>query len=586
MAAPAPAATGLNRGTAQALLELASAKHGEDWAESMRRIVQLDAEVISIERVSFWSLRDEPASIHCEAGYVASSGAFEHGASLLRSDHPAYFDAILKARIVSVDDVYGDPRVHELRDYCLARGISSMLDVPVWLDGRLAGVLCHEHVGAKRRWSAVDEDFAVGVGQVVASTLAVRAQTCAEAASRRAAFLDSVSRLITRSLEMNDIASSTLGLVVPQLADFAMIWALLSDGFLKGIGSTHADPTMRRLVEEVMLAATEAKVPGLLHQGQSLLVPNASPTALRRYGVPKAQRARFATLGLRTAMLVPLAIAGKVVGVMALFATHRHYRGEDLGLAEGVGARVAGALENARLYEVARDAIRARDDFLVLAAHELRTPLAALQLMADGVLRRGRRGGGAGEIMGDDAQARQVRRLSALVEHMFDALHIRAEGMALSLESCDLATIVKERVERSGERAQCVGCAISVSAESSVPGRWDCARVGQLVDELLDNAIKFGRGHPIEITADRDAANAVLTVRDHGIGIPADRLALIFSPFERSVPKENFGGLGLGLFIAKAIVEAHRGSIVATSRLGEGSTFVVRLPLAGGASAS
>jgi signal transduction histidine kinase len=101
-----------------------------------------------------------------------------------------------------------------------------------------------------------------------------------------------------------------------------------------------------------------------------------------------------------------------------------------------------------------------------------------------------------------------------------------------------------------------------------------------VVDRLLDNAIQFGQGKPIEVALERNGTQAVLVVRDHGLGIAAERLPSIFAPFERAVPKERFGGLGLGLYIAKSIIEAHGGSIAVTSRLAEGAVFVVRLPLA------
>ena len=566
------------RGAARALLELASTASGQDWDESIRHIVQVDAEVTHIERVSFWSLREETASIHCDAGYIASTGVFERGTTLSKSDHPAYFNAILEARIVSVEDVRADPRTRDLLDYCAARGISSMLDIPVWLDGRLAGVLCHEHVGAKRRWGPADEDFATGVGQVVASSLAARARTGAEVITRRAAFLDSVSRSILPSLEVSEIGRRVVGLVVPGLADFAMVWALNADGVLEGVASTHADRRKGDLVHEIMRTGAESGLlQMLLRQSRSLLLPDASPSALERYHIGPAQRDRFAKIGLRTAMVVPLAGAGKVVGLLALFAANRHYRSDDLALAEGVAERIAAALENARLYQIARDAIRARDDFLVLAAHELRTPLTALQLMMDNVRRRGLRGAGAGETTELDALARQVRRLGALVERILDALRVRTESIALAIDSCDLAKIARDRVGAWSQRARSAGCAITVRGESSVVGRWDGARVAQVIDDLLDNAIKFGGGKPVEVTVGRRGRYAVVTVRDHGSGIAADRLASIFSPFERGIAKDDFGGLGLGLFIAKAIVEAHRGSITATSRPGEGTTFIVRL---------
>jgi signal transduction histidine kinase len=568
-------------GAAQALLELTCTAPGE-WDASIRRIVQYDAEVIHVERVSFWSLRDETTGIHCEAGYVASSGLFERGATILRSHHAAYFNALREARILEIEDVGTDARMtRELRAYCAAHGISSKLDVPVWVDGQLAGVLCHEQVGARRSWKAGDEDFAAGVGQVVASALAVRAQTSAEAGMRRAAFLDDVSRLILQSLDVQQIATRVLGLVVPRLADSAAFWTLNREGALEYLGSTDADPHLADVVVDLARVATRAGVPristNVVVQGQSLLVPSISPAALKRAGFGPRQRARFAKLGVRTAMVVPLAVAGKASGAVMLFARSRHYGSDDLQLAEDVAERVAAALENARLYEMTRDAVRSRDDFLLLASHELRTPLAALQLISDDVLRRGH----SGPATGGQAIATQVRRLSALVQHMVDALQIRADGITLALESCDLATIVEECVKRVARRARRAGSAMRLRAESPLPGRWDRARVALLVDDLLDNALKFGAGKPIEIDLRRDEPGAVLRIRDHGMGIPPALRTSIFAPFERGVPKEHFGGLGLGLYIAKAIAEAHRGSIAVTSRVGKGSTFVVRLPLDG-----
>jgi signal transduction histidine kinase len=162
---------------------------------------------------------------------------------------------------------------------------------------------------------------------------------------------------------------------------------------------------------------------------------------------------------------------------------------------------------------------------------------------------------------------------------MLDASHIRAEGISLTLDFCDLAAIVAARVKSTTERARGAGCAITVRGASSVVGRWDRRRVTQVVDELLDNAIKFGARAPIEIELSHDETEAVLSVRDYGPSIAPERLRSIFSPFERNVPKEYFGGLGLGLYIAKAIVEAHGGSIAASSSGRDGTTFVVRLPL-------
>jgi signal transduction histidine kinase len=316
-------------------------------------------------------------------------------------------------------------------------------------------------------------------------------------------------------------------------------------------------------------------------EGQSLLFSEVLPATFDHSD--EAQRDRLKALNPRTAVLVPLSVAGRTVGAMSLAASDRYYRGEDLGLAEAVASRVAAALENARLYDVARRAIATRDEFLHLAAHELRTPLTALQLVAEGAARRAGSGGGA-DASGA-AIVRQVRRLGALVEHMLDAARIQTGGIALTPESYDLRSVVLDRAGMAAGRAARQGSALSVHAEMPLRGRWDRARIGQVIDELLDNAIRFGSGRPVDVTLARDDGWAVLAVRDQGIGVPADRLASIFSPFERAAPREQFGGLGLGLYIAKAIVEAHGGSIAVESHLGMGTTFVVRLPIAGSAPA-
>jgi signal transduction histidine kinase len=250
-----------------------------------------------------------------------------------------------------------------------------------------------------------------------------------------------------------------------------------------------------------------------------------------------------------------------------------------LTLAEDVGDRLAAALENARLYQAARDAIRARDDFLVLAAHELRTPLAALQLVADKAVRddpRVKQTVGAPE---SETIARQVRRLSALVERILDVSRIRAEGITLNLDTCDLGAIAADRVKAAQDRARRAGSSIVMNRGPSVVGRWDRARVADIVDALVDNAIKFSGGKPIEVEVGHRGSQALLTVLDHGVGIPPDHAESVFSPFERTPSKEHFGGLGLGLYLAREIAEAHGGSIEVTSRVDQGTTFVVRLPL-------
>ncbi len=562
----------------RALLELTSTSAHEEWKTALRRVLQFDADTLHVERVSFWSLVQETESIYCDAGYIVSSRTFERGARLFESEHQDYFDAIRGARILGIEDVSTDPRTRTLRGYTAVRGIKSMLDIPVLIDGRLAGVLCHEHVGAKRRWLPEEQDFAAGAGRVLATALSERALTLAGSSARRAAFLDSVSRGVLPSLDVSEIARQVVALVVPRFAEIVAIYMMNPDGVLEALASTHADPARRDIVAQ---AAREAcglpRSPGLnyvITQGQSLLYPELNDAALG--SLSAAQQARIRELGVSTITMVPLNAGGRTFGAMMWATGGRNYSAEDMGLAEGVADRLAAALENARLYGLAQQAIHARDEFLILAAHELRTPLTALELFVQASQSGGRF---AAADEGVRRVVRQVRRLSTLVERLCDAASIGAEGIVLTLESCDLAAIVRERADAALERTRPAGPSIAVRTPAYVRGRWDRTRMAQLVDELLQNAIKFGQDKPIEVALDRQGGCAVLVVRDQGVGIPADRLASVFAPFERASRKDYPGGLGLGLHVAKAIVEAHRGSIEATSSPAGGTTLRAKLPI-------
>jgi signal transduction histidine kinase len=239
---------------------------------------------------------------------------------------------------------------------------------------------------------------------------------------------------------------------------------------------------------------------------------------------------------------------------------------------------VAAALENARLHELSREAIRSRDDLLILTTHELRTPMTALELATNTLLRHEARSGDGPQLGRTETVARHVQRMSAVVEHIIDALRIRVQGVVLSREPCDLALIARTAAVAASERVRRT-TPIEVRAEAPVIGCWDKGGLERVTRELLDNAVKFGERKPIEVAAFREGEQAVLRVRDHGIEIPDESMTSIFSPFERAVSKDNYGGLGLGLYVAKAIAEGHGGSIRVTSDRAEGTTFVVRLPL-------
>lgn len=238
------------------------------------------------------------------------------------------------------------------------------------------------------------------------------------------------------------------------------------------------------------------------------------------------------------------------------------------------------AAERARLVEELRRAVTLRDDFLAVAAHELRTPITSLQLQLQ---LAGRQLGARPSVDPGprlENANRQAGRLRRLVDALLDASCITAGPPALAREACDLAEIARDTIARLDEDARKAGCAIALTAAAPARGYWDRACLERVLTNLLTNALKFGAGKPVEVVVSADEGAATLVVRDQGIGIPPEALERVFHKFERGVSARAYGGLGLGLFISREIAAAHGGTLRAESVPGRGAALVLVLPIA------
>jgi PAS domain S-box-containing protein len=228
-----------------------------------------------------------------------------------------------------------------------------------------------------------------------------------------------------------------------------------------------------------------------------------------------------------------------------------------------------------------REAVRVRDEFLQIASHELNTPLTPLTLKLSSLQRLADSGTLSPDAVRGHVEVarRQVRRLGGLIRDLLDVTRLSRGRLQLSLADASLSDLVAAVAERCAAEAQRSGCRVDLAIAPEVTGHWDGGRLEQVVENLLGNAFKYGQGRPIHVEVKRDGASAVLVVRDEGIGIEAEALPRIFDKFERAASARHHGGLGLGLYIVKQIVDGHGGSIRATSEPGHGATFEVRLPL-------
>jgi signal transduction histidine kinase len=263
---------------------------------------------------------------------------------------------------------------------------------------------------------------------------------------------------------------------------------------------------------------------------------------------------------------------------------------EDLSYASRQRAEAETALrlvaeERERLLEDRRQAVAARDQFLAVAAHELRTPLATLAMLVDHLIvpplphATTEPGGVVVQKRQLAMVKRQVDRLTALVVEMLDVSRITDGRLQLSLGPVDLRDVIREVLDRFAPEIQRCHVTVRVNAPDPAPGIWDAARIDQVITNLISNALKYGAGRPIEVSVRVEASQAVVVVRDHGIGIPEDEQSKIFGPFARVVAAKHHAGLGLGLWIAQQFVQASGGRIKVNSRPGQGSTFCVELPL-------
>ena len=278
--------------------------------------------------------------------------------------------------------------------------------------------------------------------------------------------------------------------------------------------------------------------------------------------------------------------SGEVIG--GLFFGHSRagvFSEREEKLVAGIAAQAAIAIDNAKLYQRAQQAIGVRDEFLSIASHELKTPISTVKMQ----LQMFRRMIGRSEavapawdkfVKGLDACDRQVARLVALVEDLLNVTQITAGRLSFRYEATDLVDLTK-RVVQHVAAPDTTPYEVRVEAPDSLTIDCDRFRTEQVVINLLTNALKYGEGKPIHVVVDAtsDGTAATIKVTDHGIGIEPDHQARIFERFQRAVSHKNISGLGLGLYIAKQIVDAHDGRITVESTPGQGSTFTVVLPI-------
>ena len=475
-------------------------------------------------------------------------------------------------------------------------GIRSMLIVPLTIGGTVAGTLVVYH-RADHLFSEVEVEAGRALGNLASAAMTTaelyesqrRHRQDAERANRQAEFLAAASAALGGSLDYERTLAAVADLAVPHVADWCVIDIVEEDRSTKRLAVAHVDPAKVAIARALLERYPENpespyNFRQVIRTGTPIMLEHISDALLTASARDADHLRLLRELGPSSFMSVPLVAQHSTIGVITFIAaeSQRHYTAADLRFAEDVAARAALAVDKSRAYKQANDANRLKDEFLATLSHELRTPLNAILGYAR-IVR-------SGALTGDkharalETIERNATSLTQIVEDVLDVSRIVTGRLRLNVQPVELPALVTDAVQTILPAADAKGVRIEPVLDSSgayVSG--DAERLLQVVWNLLSNAVKFTpRGGRVQVRLERIDSHVEIIVSDTGIGISADFLPHMFAAFRQadSTFTRERGGLGLGLAIAKRLVEMHGGTIEATSEgLGKGSTFRVRLPL-------
>jgi signal transduction histidine kinase/DNA-binding NarL/FixJ family response regulator len=415
---------------------------------------------------------------------------------------------------------------------------------------------------------------------------AERARERAVRAKQRAAFAASATTALIASLDFESTLRTVAEQAVRGLADFCIIDLVEEDGAARRVVVTHADPARQSIAEQLLPHAIDRNRPHPMAEALRTRAPVLIPEVGAEYLATIAQDAQHLAalqqLEARSLIALPLLARERLLGAMLLVRAKGRppFDADDLTTAEELADRAALAIDNARLYAEARDAIAARNSVLRIVAHDLRNPLNAIRMTADLLLDSSPT---PEELV---RRAELVRRgaeqMDHLIQDLLDVARLDAGQLALDRAPVAPERLVRQAVELNAPlaAARALDLTSDLPPTALPPVDVDAQRILQVLGNLIDNAIKFTpKGGKIEVSVTGGASEVGFTVRDSGIGMSEDDLGHLFRPFWQ-VRRGGRAGAGLGLAISKAIVEAHGGRISAESTPGQGSSFRIVLPSA------
>jgi PAS domain S-box-containing protein len=422
-------------------------------------------------------------------------------------------------------------------------------------------------------------------GRITGAVVTFSDVTERKRSERALRYLADVAVMMGDTLDYDETLRRVARAAVPTLGDVSFLDVLEGDA-VRRMAFAHRDPDKEALLEELVAYAPffgeEHPTIRAFRSGESQLVV-LDDAFRRRIARDDRHHQLLAATGIDSAMFVPLRARGRTIGVLTIGAVGRRYAGDELPLAEELARRAALAVDNARLYREAREATAARDDMLGIVSHDLRNPIHAVTMSASLLL----------ELLPDDDPTRAMersqlrlikramQRANRLIQDLLDVRRIETGRLEVVPRPTPVQPLVAEALETTAAAAERQGLELSTSMPETLPPVLaDHERIVQVLVNLLDNAVKFTRrGGRVRLSAATEDGRVRLEISDSGIGIPAEQQQSLFTR-DWQARRADRRGVGLGLWIARGIVEAHGGRVGVSSIPGEGSTFWLTLPIA------
>lgn len=526
------------------LLHLAKRKF-TDLASELRAITELAAQTLEVERVSVWFFDFTHTEILCQDLYQLNEDRHEAGIRLQAKDYPRYFQALEESRTIAAHKAQLDIRTSEFTEnYLRVYGITSMMDIPIRLHGRVVGIICHEHTGPARRWSLEEQEFAASIADMASLAIETHERRRAERSLRHSE--ERFRKTIDGALDAVVIINRD-GLITSWNPQAEKLFGWKSDEVL------HQDMATTIIPERYRERHKEGMKKFLATGKGPILNQRAELSALHKDGHE---------------FPVELTVIPLETGDGFAFSA----------FIQDITERKTHEQQIQKYTDELRRSNKELEQFAHVASHDLQEPLRKIVTFGSRLTQV--QPEELSEKTRDYIKRMEIaaKRMQALVEDLLDYSRVSAKPM--HFETVDLNRILKNVLSDLDERIRDSHTEIKVAKLPMIEA--EANQMHALLQNILSNAMKFRKkGEPLTInitSTNNKKGPVVIRIQDNGIGMESNYLTKIFEPFYRLHGRTEYDGTGMGLAICQKIIRRHHGNISVESTVDEGSTFTLTLP--------